>query len=268
MRLTFRRHRRFIIFTSAVVLLIFLLVIFQKTAPVGFAMNGLRGGLALAGNGIGSVIERVFSSKAKLLEENGRLHDEVERYAAEAAAAAMLADENAALASLLNYTKSSPVPPLATRVMSRTSAFGGEYILLDRGETSGIALGDPVIVGEGMFIGRIQSVSSSSSVARLVTDSQSKVGVRILNDVATIGIAEGQDGVLLKVSFVPQSVDLQINQLIMTSGLDPETPAGLVVGSVKEVQQDEHDPFQEALIEPLTDLRRLTIVGVLPMSSL
>ena len=262
-RFSFRRHRRLAAFTSALLLVILLLIVFQKTTAVAYALNGVRGALAFAGTSASGFIEQIFSSKVSLLEENGRLKAQVERYAAEAAGAAMLEDENEALRALVDYEAAAPVDFLVGSIISRASLFSEESILISRGEHDGVQVGDAVVALGGMYIGRIVRVGYASSVARLLTDSQSKVAVRMLNQAETIGIAEGQDGVLLRVNFIPQSAELQINQLLVTSGLDPRTPAGLIVGTVREVRTDEHNPFQEALIEPMIDLRRLTVVAIL-----
>lgn len=268
MRLNVRRHRRLVVFSATAVALVLLVSLFQKTAPVVAVMNGTRAAAYAVGDGIGGLLERVFSSKSVLIQENTRLQQEVAALAESAASADQLKAENSSLKELIQYQERSGVQPVVARVLSRVSELSSEAVLVNRGSVDGVAVGDPVIAENGMYIGVLIRVHPYTSVVRLVTDTESKVGVRILNDERTIGIAEGQDGVLLNINFIPQSVLLQVSDLIVTSGLDPGTPSGLIVGTVTRVVSDEHNPFEQAFVEPLLDLRQLTVVGILHMETL
>ncbi len=268
MRIDVRRHRRFVVFAATAAVLLFSLFLFQKTAPVIGLMNSARVVVYGIGNGLGTVIERIFSNKAALYEDNDRLRAEVSALAEEAASADQLKAENAALKELIGFTEREGIHPIPASILSRSSDLAGQVVVLNRGSADGAVIGDPIVAENGMYVGSIIRVHPYTSVARLVSDSESKIGVRILNDERTIGIAEGQDGVLLKIDFIPQSVTLNAHDLIVTSGLDPGTPSGLVVGVVTHVVSDEHNPFEQAFVEPLIDLRQLTVVGILHIEAL
>ena len=265
MRLTLRRNRRFVLFVSVSLAFVLLLVVFQKTTPVIRVMNRVRAVASSGGTAVGNLFEHIFYSKATLLADNTHLQTQVTAYAEGAGKAAALMEENAALKALFDYRERSVIKPIIARVISRTAEINGQVALIDRGELDGVAIGDAVIVGDGLFVGTVVQVRSATSIVRLLTDRESKVGVEVLGAARTIGIAEGQDGVLLRIDFIPQSIEVNLNDLIVTSGLDPEVPAGLVVGAVQEVQKDEHDPFQQAFIEPLVDVRTIHTVGILSL---
>lgn len=267
MRFFFRQHRRFVIFVLTSLVCILFLIIFQTTRPVTTIMNGTRAGVTLVGTSIAKAIEHIFYSKSELSKDNSRLQDELEHLALKASEAEILRDQNSALAALLQFKSRNSLTITTAAIISRSNDLSGEAILLDRGQDDGVRVGDAVVAGEGFLVATINTVSRSTSIARLITDEESNIGVKILGAESTIGIVEGQNGELLKVDFIPQSLELTINDLIITSGLDESIPQGLVVGTISEILRDEHNPFQQALIQPLIDLRYLTVVGILQVPS-
>ena len=112
MRISFRQQRRLIIFFSTSLAAVFLLLIFQKASPVVGAMNTVRGVIAGAGTGVGQLVEHIFYSKAELIKTNDRLSSELEHLSLQAAKAAELEAENAALSALLNFSHRSELTPL------------------------------------------------------------------------------------------------------------------------------------------------------------
>ena len=70
-------------------------------------------------------------------------------------------------------------------------------------------------------------------------------------------------GNLLKLNFIPQETVIEIDNLVVTSGLEPRIPSGLLVGIINDVHPEPNAPFLEAVIEPLVDSRLHTSVQVL-----
>jgi cell shape-determining protein MreC len=85
----------------------------------------------------------------------------------------------------------------------------------------------------------------------------------LLNEGRTIGIAQGTRGRLINLSFIPHGEQVEVNDLVVTSGLEDGVPSGLLIGIVNTVETDPNLPFQEAVVEPLIDIGRYRIVSVL-----
>ncbi len=107
------------------------------------------------------------------------------------------------------------------------------------------------------------SVGKTHSTVKIITDQSSAVAVSLLNNTRTIGIAEGITGNLLSLSFVPIDEVIEVNDIVVTSGLEIDVPAGLLVGVVNNVEGDQNTPFQNAIVQPLADIRRYTHVMIL-----
>lgn len=261
------RFRRVRLFAGSVLALLVLAILLWQIPPFVRFVDGVRGGLLDLGTGIASSLEHFFYPKGELITENAHLTSEVQALAVDTAAEKELQEKFDALSALSGYATKSHAQITPAAVIGRSGEVTGETILIDRGEADGVKLGDPVVVGDGLYLGRIVQVHALTSVARLLTDTESKVSVEVQNKDQTIGIADGQGGLLLSLSFIPQATEINVNDVIVTSGLDPQVPSGLVIGTVSSVQMDEHDPFQSALVEPLADTQHLTMVGVIHQTS-
>lgn len=263
MRVRVLRHGRLLTFAAVIAGFFLLLLLLRNTTPVIVTFHALRAGLFSAGTQVSRFADAIFYSRVKLQDENTQLKQRLTALAIDYVDYAELRGKVQELETLLAYRQTSGRAGIFARVMGRSGEIEGDTLLVDQGSEEGSTVGAAVISGEGMFLGVVIAVEPHASIVRLLIDESSNIGVKLMNATETIGIAEGQGGVLLKVSFIPQSADVAIDQLLATSGLDPQIPPGLVVGVVKEVLKDEHDPFQAVLVEPLIDLEHLSIVEIL-----
>ena len=61
---------------------------------------------------------------------------------------------------------------------------------------------------------------------------------------------------------MPQGAPVELSSLVVTSGTDPLVPAGLVIGLVNAIEEDPNAPFLTVRIEPLADMNRARVVGI------
>jgi rod shape-determining protein MreC len=69
------------------------------------------------------------------------------------------------------------------------------------------------------------------------------------------------DGRLL-LRYLPPSERVTPGSVVVTSGLGGAFPRNLPIGRVVQVESREVDMFQQAIVEPLVDIRRLLTVLV------
>ncbi|HLD17549.1 MAG TPA: rod shape-determining protein MreC [Patescibacteria group bacterium] len=134
---------------------------------------------------------------------------------------------------------------------------------IDRGSADGVEAGDPVVVAEGVLIGKVLKVANHHATVLSILDPSSRVAVAVLNRSHSLGLVQGMGGSVLALHFVPQEEPLAPEDLLVTSGLEPGMPSGLLVGIVNRVQADPSAPFQEGLIEPILDSKQYHFVSVL-----
>ena len=147
--------------------------------------------------------------------------------------------------------------------MSRSVSPRRRSVGLDRGSDDGLFPGLPIVIGNGLLLGKIAHVTPGASVAVAVADPSFAAAVTLFNGSRTIGVAEGGPGDLMTLRFIPADEPIDVGNLVVTSGLEEGMPSGLVVGVVTSVRLTPGTPFQEAVIEPAADLRRATSVTAL-----
>jgi len=171
--------------------------------------------------------------------------------------------ENAYLQEELKFIERTNFSYISARVLSKSISNSVSRLVIDVGSEDGAVLGSAVVVGEGIFIGKITGLGKRSSTITAITDPTHSVAVSLLNKSRTIGVATGSVGDLLRIELIPVDETINENDLVVTSGLESPIPSGLLLGIVNTVQQDPGSPFQEAIVEPLGDIRRVSSVLIL-----
>lgn len=189
--------------------------------------------------------------------------DELERLRLDNARLLALVAENQSLKDALDYQDRAADPLLAARVVSRTSGELFHGLVLDRGSEDGVRVGQPVVAGDGVIVGKVASVTRLTAVVMLLTDSRSRLAVALQDAAGTLGVLEGDRGISMTVSLIPQQTTVTPGDMVVTSGIEPGIRRGLAVGTVDQVARDSQDPFQTALIAPPSAAARPMFVTIL-----
>lgn len=136
------------------------------------------------------------------------------------------------------------------------------WIMIDKGSLSGIAIGMPVIVSNGILVGKIEEVSRDVSKVALLTNSSSVINAIDLNTDAK-GVVVGKYGLGLLLDLVAQTDVLDRGDDIITSGLGGDMPRGLLIGKIQEATFSSDKLFQQAIITPKIKYSNLRIVSVI-----
>ena len=174
-----------------------------------------------------------------------------------------LEGENEVLRTTLGYLQKESYDAVMARVISRSVDPGRSVIMIDKGSKDGLENGMAVIVGDGIFIGKITTIRELTSVVTLVTDPQSRVAIAHAGEHRLIGIAQGNGSQTAEATLIPQQESLVQNDILVTAGTEEKIPADLAVGLVNKVSGQLTDPFKSATIEPLLPSDRLQMVAVL-----
>jgi rod shape-determining protein MreC len=261
---------RQIIFTIAVIGLLVFLHITKIALPaeniIRGALNPFFSGLYSASNKIQNlysqrtdnrdldkVVKDLEARNAQLIQENASLK--------------VLKEENQLLREHFKFSESNDYNFILAEVISRGVLVNfptqNQYIIINKGAKQGLQIGLPVLSSQGLVVGKIDEVKDNSAKVNLTTDSQCKFAATIQNRDSTVGIAEGDLGLIIKMNFIPQTEEINIGDTVVTSGLEENIPRGLVIGSVTEVLKESNEVWQGAVIEPLVDFNDLIIVSIL-----
>lgn len=138
---------------------------------------------------------------------------------------------------------------------------------LDKGKTSDVAVGDPVVTENGI-IGWVYEVDAYTAKVKTILSPDAKVGV--IDTVSRdSGVVSGNvlyaDKNLTTMTRISALNDLKEGDIVTTTGISGIYPAGLIVGEVKEIAFDEYDTSMYAVISPFEDIR--TVIDVVVITS-
>lgn len=135
-------------------------------------------------------------------------------------------------------------------------------IIIDKGSADGLQVGMPVESPRGL-IGRIFRTTQNSAQVVLITDNASAIPVRLGTSRATGSLrGRGASGDLY-VEWIDLRFQIEIGEVVLTSGLGGDFPQDIVIGRVVQVDRNESDLFQQAIVQPASDFDTMEIVFVI-----
>jgi rod shape-determining protein MreC len=189
---------------------------------------------------------------SNLIVENARLKD--------------LESENQKLREYLNFFNQNKFNYVLANVTSQENFLDsvkyGQNIIINKGSKNNLIPGLVVVNGQGVVIGKVLEAREDSAQVCLLINNSCKLAVSILNQNRTIGVTEGDLGLTVKINFVGQTEKINENDIVVTSGLEKNIPAGLVLGRVSQLNNNENDVWQNISVEPLVNFDNLGVVSV------
>lgn len=179
---------------------------------------------------------------------------------------AVLEQENAELKTLLGFseTVTSTGPILGSIIGKNLDPIGSTLIAVSRDpRLEHIVSGDPVIAGDGIFVGKVIRREDEAIIIRVLNDPQSRVGGSVLGAPKSMGVVEGGFGNSLRLNLIPQQEPVRVHDRIVTSGIEEQIPFGLLIGTVSAVETEPYQPFQSAIVTPAYLLERIEHVLIL-----
>jgi rod shape-determining protein MreC len=204
----------------------------------------------------------LLASISSLKKDNDSLLQENDSLKSQIAALSDQKNENAVLREQLKLSPREKYNLAAAFVIGEDPKGLGSWITLDKGQADGIRTGMPVIVSDGILIGKIGYVYGNSSQVILITNSESSVNA---NDPETgaRGIVRGAYGLGLVLDMVEQSDTLTVGNNIATSGLGGVFPPGLLIGKIQQTMISADKLFQQAIITPGAKYSKLDMAFII-----
>ena len=213
---------------------------------------------APVGNFVGGILHY-----GDLESENERLREEMANLRGRADRADAVERERQVLLDNMDLPTEEDIPRVDARVVSTNPSNFAFTVEIDKGTSSGIAPGMPVVTGAGL-VGRITDASRNRAVVQLLTDKKFSVGIRV-GEAGDVGVANGTGSQKnIEVDLIDPATTLKDGDVAVTSGLQQsQFPPGVPVGQVTSAKLRPNALQQDVSIEPVVDLRRLTFLTVL-----
>jgi len=208
-------------------------------------------------------ITKPFRNLDDLKTSYVELYYEVEQVPVLEAKMQELKDQNEELRKQLKFQNENAYKYVNGTIIGKTTETVGNTVIIDIGSVHGVKEGNPVFVGEGVFIGKISRVENERSIVRLLNDSQSKVAATVQNGERSIGVVEGGYGISINMNLIPQNEKIAVGDVIITSGLEENIPRGLIIGMIESTEKEPYKPFQKAVLRSAVKLDNIHLISVI-----
>jgi rod shape-determining protein MreC len=222
-------------------------------APVGDAASGALDPVRDAWNGATGYDE--------LADENDELRARVDELEGQLTDNQIAADSFRQLLEQNDISFIGDVPTVKARVVSGAVSNFDATLEIDKGTSSGIQRGMPVVTGRGL-IGRVAEAGSDRAVVELLSGGAFFVGFSVVgtNVLGTVR-GQGEGGTLSATVDGGELVDS--GQIVLTSGVQgSQFPQGIPIGTISRVDTAPGALEQELEVEMLADTNDLAFVTV------
>lgn len=154
-----------------------------------------------------------------------------------------------------------PLVPAQVIAIGRTQSFSWT-VAIDAGSKDGIRRDMTVLNGDGL-VGRVRTVSPTTSTVVLAADPATRVGVRLERSLH-VGLATGAGPGRLEVEMLQPQSTLKVGDRMVTYGSAGGMPyvAGVPVGEVVRVSGWAAGLTKRVTVRPYVDFSALDLVGV------
>jgi len=196
-----------------------------------------------------------FATREALVAENEELKRERLNAEFRLQRLAALETENARLRELLDSQARVVCRPLVAEILAADLDPYRQRFNLNRGLVDGVYEGQALIDAQGI-VGQTVRVGPFTSEAVLITDADHALPVSVnRNGLRTIAYGTGDAG-KLHLPNLTNNADVEVGDLLVSSGLGGVFPAGYPVGRITEVTRRPDQSFADVMAEPASALDR------------
>ena len=196
-----------------------------------------------------------FTDHQMLSSKNRELSTYINIYAAKDQKYISIQRENERLRAQLNATTAVSERFMLAEILTVSSNPFSKNVTINKGANSGIFVGQVALVGENIY-GQVKSVTPSSAVIIQLTDIKHAIPVRnVRTGLSALAAGTGKMN-QLELKHVEASIDVQVGDVFVSSGLGQLFPPDFPVAKVKKVGYNPGDSFMNVRARSLADFNK------------
>jgi len=202
-------------------------------------------------------------SQGNLLRENEQLRQQQSVYATQLLQLQIVQTENAQLRKLLEVSQRADYPMQMAEIVYMERDIFKRKVYVDKGSQKNVMAGQ-VVMDETGVVGQVTRVYPWLSEVTLITDKDHAVPIQVQRTGLRAVVFGSGNISNLTLRYMPLSSDIQIDDVLVTSGIDGTYPPGLPVAKVIQIERDPAYPFAQILCAPLSGVdqqRQLMILS-------
>ncbi|MBP3539194.1 MAG: rod shape-determining protein MreC [Oscillospiraceae bacterium] len=163
-------------------------------------------------------------------------------------------EENVRLREALNLQEKHTDYELEScKVVLWSSSNWSSSFTISKGKNSGIELNDPVITEYGVVVGQVTELGETWATVSTVMDVDMSIGA-YAGSSGSSGMSVGEFDLMkkreAKLSFLADGAQIFVGDEVLTSGSGGAFPAGLLIGTITNIQSEAGGQIEYGIIKP------------------
>jgi len=260
------------------------IIVFAAAMIIGLGAAARGGQISALQNVTGMLsapLQKVLSSAVNWLDGvYGQLYEYDELIAENESLRSQLADaqqsardgieaseENKRLRELLRLSeKHTDYEMESCKVVLWSSSNWASSFTISKGSNFGIELGDPVVTEYGAVVGQVTELGETWGTVSTLIDVDMSVGA-FVGATGSSGMVVGEYSLMkdksAKLTFLADGAQIFVGEEVLTSGEGGAFPAGLVIGTITNVQTEAGGQIEYGIVDPQCDLDSLVQVFII-----
>lgn len=230
-------------------------IIYWTLAPLQFSSENLAGNTA-------KIIDQKFNKPDWPLE-NQILKEKVESLENQLIGLKNFIEENKLIAAQEKYLQERKLNFLTGRIIGRAETNNANVLIINKGESDGVKVGQAVLGVNGALIGKIIQTDSKIAHLLLIVANGNRFNASVAGKSEVVGIAEGSHNSSIILDYILKQADIQVGDFMVTSGVDAQIPGGILIGVLSQIFEDKNNLFKQAEIVSPADFKNIKIVNII-----
>ena len=164
-----------------------------------------------------------------------------------------LQKENTRMRKLLGSSSSRDEEVQIAEIVSVDLSRGSMNMVINKGVSDGVRFGNVVIDDAGV-VGQVARAGTQTSLVLLITDKDHATPIQVRrNGLRAVAGGTGSLDYLI-LENLPVSSDLQVGDIVETSGLAGRFPYGYAVGTIVDIEKEQTSVFASVKLAPAAKL--------------
>jgi len=251
----FKKKKGQILIFLLTILLLFSLGFFQKKVENFFylLLKGPQRVIFRAGDNLSSFFEAFFRS-GYLEKQNEELLFENQKLKSEVVFLKGVEGENKILREAFDLGLKDDFDLILSEIILRNPS--QDFVLINKGINDGVKPGMAVITSQKILVGKIKEAQESFSEVVLTTNRENSFPVRI-QEKEIMAQAKGEGVSQLSLDFIPRDKEVEVKDVVVTTGLETTFPKNLLVGEIESIEESDLTTYKKAKLKPAFDLKDL-----------
>lgn len=196
-----------------------------------------------------------FTTRGTLAQENQGMKVRLAELSLLANQSELLSTENQNLRQLADLQKQVTFKTLPVEILFNPPNSISQRIVINRGSSDGLKLGNPIASDTGI-LGQVVRLYDHSAEVSLLEDRDFAVPVQVARNGLRAAVFGAGRGKPLELRYLPVASDLEVGDLLITSGIDGIYPPGFAVAVINRIERNADRNSSNVLCTPVAGINR------------